>query len=73
MNHFAVVFSRPWWLLCFIPAIVLTLIPYFKLAKKYRRTRNRVISVILHLTVMSLSIFILSGITFRYAVPNEKN
>lgn len=73
MNHFAVVFSRPWWLLCFIPAIVLTLIPYFKLAKKYRRTRNRVISMILHLTVMSLSIFILSGITFRYAVPNEKN
>ncbi|MGN1062310.1 MAG: VWA domain-containing protein, partial [Candidatus Scatosoma sp.] len=73
MSHFAVVFSRPWWLLCFIPAIVLTLIPYFKLAKKYRRTRNRVISMILHLTVMSLSIFVLSGITFRYAVPNEKN
>ena len=30
-----------WWLLLLIPAVILTLIPYFRLSKKYRRTSVR--------------------------------
>ena len=41
-----IIFSNgPWWLLLLIPALALTLIPYFKLKKRYRRTRNRISSM----------------------------
>lgn len=66
-------FTYPWLLLLLIPAVVLTLIPYFRSVKKYRRTRNRIIPIVLHLIVMTLSVFILSGMTIGYSVPNEEN
>ena len=66
MTNFKIEFSNPWLLLLLIPAIALTLFPYFRLAKQYRRTRNRVISVVLHLVVMLLSITLISGISFSY-------
>ena len=49
------------------------MIPYFRLAKKYRRTRNRVVSIVLHLMIMVLCISVLSGITFSYDIPNTEN
>ncbi len=73
MSNFSITFERPWLLLLLIPALALTLLPYFLLAKKYRRTRNRVISMILHMIVMTLCISVLSGINFRYDVPNSDN
>lgn len=36
MHDFQIVFSHPWLLLLLIPALALTLIPYFMLSKKYR-------------------------------------
>lgn len=73
MSNFAVEFTYPWLLLLLIPAFVFGLFPYFRLSKRYRRTRNRVTSVVLHLIVMTLSILALSGMTFSYDINNEQN
>ena len=69
-----IVFSNsPWWLLLIIPAVVLCLLPHLKLAKRYRRTRNRITSIVLHLTVMVLAILTMSGLEFHSMIPNDKN
>lgn len=73
MHNFQINFSHPWLLLLLIPAVALTLLPYFRLAKRYRRTRNRITSMVLHLMVMVLSILALSGITFSYQITNDEN
>lgn len=73
MHNLRMEFSHPWLLLLLIPAIALTLWPYFRLAKRYRRTRNRITSIVLHLIVMVLSISILAGITFTYQLNNLEN
>ena len=65
--------TSPWLLLLLIPAAFLTLLPYFKLAKRYRRTRNRICSIVLHLLVMVLAVLTLSGIEFHYETPNTEN
>ena len=69
MTNFAIKFSNPWFLLFLIPAIALTFIPYFRSAKKYRRTRNRIVSMAVHMVFMVLCITVLAGITFEYDVP----
>lgn len=73
MYNFAIHFSEPLWLLLLIPAIVLILIPYFLSKKKYRRTRNRIISMVLHIIVSALVVCVLAGIEFSYQVPNDVN
>ena len=70
---FGIHFDNPWLLLLLIPAVVFTLIPYFRLSKKYRRTRNRITSIVLHLLVMLFSITLLAGIEFWYLEPNKQN
>ena len=62
-----------WWLLLLIPAVILTLIPYFRLSKKYRRTRNRIVSMVLHMTVMVLCVLALAGLQFTYQANNLEN
>ena len=73
MSNFTIYFEYPWLLLLFVAAFALTLIPHFRLAKRYRRTRNRILSIVCHLTVMTLAILTLAGIEFRYQVPNDEN
>lgn len=73
MTNFKINFLYPWLLLLLIPAIAFTLLSYFKLGKRYRCTRNRIVSMALHLTVMLLAIAILAGITFSYFKPNTEN
>ena len=73
MDNFSIQFAHPWLLLLLIPAVIFTLIPYFKASKKYRKTRNRITSIVLHLVVMTLAITLLAGMTFHYTIPNEKN
>ncbi len=73
MTNFSVNFTNAWWLLLLIPAFGLTLFSYFKLNKKYRCTRNRVVPTVLHLIIMVLSIALLAGFTIDYFVPNAEN
>jgi len=73
MSHFSIQFSNPWLLFLFIPALFIVFFPYFRRPKKFRRTRNRVISVILHTVSMSLLVLLISGISFHYEVPNRDN
>ncbi len=73
MTGFSIEFTYPWLLLLLIPAAVLTVLPYFFLNKKYRRTRNRIISMVMHGLVMLFAILALSGMTFNYTIHNEEN
>ena len=71
MSNFRIEFlNSPWWLLLLIPAFAFALIPHFRIAKKYRRNRNRICSLVLHLVIMTLTITALSGIYFTYDLPN---
>lgn len=73
MFNFEINFSSAWLLLLIVPAVALTLLPYFKLSKRFRKNRNRISSVVLHLTALILCIFVLSGMTFSYEVHNSEN
>ena len=73
MYNFRIEFVYPWFLLLFLLALALTLIPYFRLSKKYRKTRNRITSMVLHLVIMFLATTTLAGMTFSYDVQNEEN
>lgn len=76
MSQIQIQFAYPWsgWLLfLLIPAIAAPLFLHFRVAKKYRRTRNRIISLVLHLTIMALSVSALSGMIFTYTVDNPAN
>ena len=72
MTNFRVNFTNAWWLLLLIPAFALTLISYFKLNKRYRFTRNRIVSIVMHLIIMVLSITLLAGMTAEYYIPNTE-
>ncbi len=73
MENFKIVFSRPWLLLLLIPALAIAFLPHFLSKRKYRRNRNRIISLSLHTLVSLLCVFLIAGITFTYNVPNSKN
>ncbi|MBE6633118.1 MAG: VWA domain-containing protein [Ruminococcaceae bacterium] len=73
MTNLQLHYNHPWLLLLMVPAVLLTLIPYFRMAKKYRRTRNRVISIVLHMLAMFIGINLLAGVSFSYEIPNEDN
>lgn len=73
MINFSINFWNPWLLLLLIPAFGLTLFSYFRLNKRYRFTRNRIVSMVLHLVIMVFSIVVLAGMTFSYYVKNTEN
>ena len=73
MQNFRINFTHPWLLLLLIPAIALTLFPYFRANKKYRKTRNRILSMLFHGLAITLAILLLAGITFSYEKPNLEN
>ncbi len=70
---FEIHFENPWLLLLLVPALLCTLIPFFLIPKKFRKTRNRVISVILHALAVTLCCTLIAGISFAYTVPNREN
>ena len=73
MTNFSITFTKPWLLLLLVPALLLTLIPYFRLNKRYRCTRNRIVSMALHVIIMLLAVSLLAGVGFEYELPNDKN
>jgi len=70
---FKICFTYPWLLLVLIPILIFAFVPYFKINKRYRRTRNRIISLVLHCIVAVLSVSLLAGFHVEYVVPNEEN
>lgn len=62
---FTVSFDDPWLLLLLIPLVGLALIPYFRLPKNRRKTRNRVVSMVIHIIILALALCTLSGLTFH--------
>lgn len=72
MENFRITFENPKLLLLLIPAVILTLLPYFLMPKKYRKTRNRITSIVLHMVVMVLAILVLAQVRFQYEKPDEK-
>ncbi|MDE6029803.1 MAG: VWA domain-containing protein [Clostridiales bacterium] len=74
MTNFQIAFlNSPWWLVLLVPAFFLALFPHFRVAKKYRRNRNRIISLVLHLVIVTLCIFTLSGVYFTYDKADVSN
>ena len=73
MYNFTIGFEYPWLLLLLIPALFFTVFHYFRSAKKYRRNRNRITSMVLHGLIMVLCISVFAGVAFLYDVPNEDN
>ena len=73
MSNFTINFEYPWLLLLLIPLLFLALFPHLRTAKKYRRTRNRIVSLVLHCIICVLAVLVLSGLTFEYDVKNEEN
>ena len=73
MINFDIKFSNPWLLLLLIPAAILTLIPYFRMNKRYRCTRNRITSIVLHMIIMAITIAVFSGLTVEYDLLNKEN
>ena len=73
MSHFQITYNYPWLLLLIIPLLLLTLIPYFRLDKRYRFTRNRIISMTFHIIVCVIAVNLLAGLGFSYEIPNEEN
>ena len=73
MTDLKIVFSNPWLLFALIPALLLIFIPFFRIPKKFRGTRNRVISVTLHSLAAVLLVLLLAGMTLAFSVPNREN
>lgn len=73
MKNLNINFSNPWLLFILIAFLVFTLIPHLRIKKKYRRNRNRIISLVLHLVVSFLLTLTLAGMTFNYDVTNDEN
>lgn len=73
MSNFRINYEHPWLLLLLVPAVVLSLLPYFRSQKKYRRNRNKIISLTAHLSALILAINLLAGISFSYEKPNLEN
>lgn len=73
MRDFALNFTHPWLLFLFIPAVIILVVAMLRVPKKYRNTRNRVVSVVLEAIVLACAILVLSGLTFTYSVGNSAN
>ena len=72
LNAISVTFAYPWLLLLLIPAAALMLFPYLRLPKRRRRTRNRIISLVLHGLIMVLCVLMVSGMSFHATEVSKK-
>ncbi|MCD8206896.1 MAG: VWA domain-containing protein [Bacteroidales bacterium] len=73
MRDFAINFAHPYLLFLLIPAVILLVVAILRVPRKYRNTRNRVVSVVLESIVFLCAILVLSGMTFSYTTANTQN
>jgi len=65
MSIISITFDKPLLLLLIIPMMALALWPYLRLPLQYRRTKSRVISLIIHTVVLCLCVLLMSGLNFH--------
>lgn len=73
MLSISVKFLYPYLLLLIPVFLIATLIQYLLINKKYRRTRNRIVSIICHILACVLAVFLLTGTEFVNTRTNTKN
>lgn len=61
MNNTKILFENAWVFLLLIPAIIIAFIPFLKLNKQSRRSKNRIPSMIIHIVVLLLITTVFSG------------
>ena len=72
MSDFKIELEHPWLLLLLIPVLFFSF-SRFPAEQKYRRNRNRIISVVTHTPAMVLCVAMVAGMTFTYELPNRQN
>lgn len=65
INTISIQFEHPWLLLLLIPVILLTLLPFFRLKRQYRRGRSRITSLVLRITALVIGVFVLAGMSIE--------
>lgn len=75
MTEFNFEIARPWLLLIVIPALILGVIPFFKLHKKRRKATKHIIPFIIHMILIVLLCSLLGGfrITETTTAPTDTN
>ena len=73
MSDLNISFENPWLLLLWIPAAAIVLYSFFRVAKKFRCTRNRVISLVLGMVAATACAAMAAGLGFSYMEANDKN
>ena len=73
MLNFSIQFTYPLLLLLIIPIVGIALILHFRINKRFRRNRNRIVSLVLHCITGVLCVTVLSGMHFDYQIPNDTN
>lgn len=58
-------FAQPLFLLVILGGMILAVIPYFRMKKEKRRTRNRIVSMILHALILTLASMVLAGFSIH--------
>ena len=75
MTEFNFEIARPWLLLIVVPALILGIIPFFKLHKKRRKATKHIIPFIIHMILVVLLSSLLGGfrITETTTAPTDTN
>lgn len=71
MSNIELRFERPWLLLLMIPAVLLILLPYFRMPKRRRKTAKRIVPVVLHCIMAAMLIILLTGFAIVRNTDNQ--
>ena len=65
MNIISISFENPLYLLLIIPMLALAIWPYLRLPRHTRRTKSRMVSLIVHAVILCLCALLMSGVNFH--------
>lgn len=71
MSNTELRFDHPWLLLLLIPALLLILLPYFRLPARRRKTVRQLVPTILHCVMALLLTLVLAGTAFVRTTDNQ--
>ena len=73
MTEYNIDIARPWLLLIIVPALILGILPFFKLHKKRRRATKHIIPFIIHMILIVLLTSLVSGIRIEETTTAPTN